>query len=113
MPAYCTGLGKVLLAYAEPERLRTLLTAGLSRRTPRTIVAPGMFVGELERDRERGFAMEREESTVGIACVAAPVFDAAGTAVAAVSVTGRPHKVDPSRLAPAVRTAAPGIGRSL
>ena len=113
MPAYCTGLGKVLLAYAEPERLRALLKAGLTRRTPRTIVAPGMLVGELERVRERGFAKEHEESTVGIACVAAPVFDAAGVAVAAVSVTGRTHKVDSSRLAPAVRAAALGIGRSL
>jgi IclR family transcriptional regulator, acetate operon repressor len=113
MPAYCTGVGKVLLAYAEPERLRTLLEAGLTRRTPRTIIAPGMLMAELERVRERGFAEEHEESTVGIACVAAPVFDAAGAAVAAVSVAGRTHKIDTSRLAPAVRTAALGIGRSL
>jgi IclR family transcriptional regulator, acetate operon repressor len=113
MPAYCTGVGKVLLAYAEPERLRTVLKAGLTRRTPRTVIGPGMLVAELERIRERGFAEEHEESTVGVACVAAPVFDASGAAVAAVSVAGRTHKIDTSRLAPAVRTAALGIGRTL
>jgi IclR family acetate operon transcriptional repressor len=47
MPAYCTAVGKVLLAYAEPKRLRTLLTAGLTRRTPRTVIALGMLMAEL------------------------------------------------------------------
>jgi DNA-binding IclR family transcriptional regulator len=65
MPAYCTAVGKVLLAYVEPKRLRTLLTAGLTRRTPRTVIALGMLMAELERVRERGFAEEHEESTVG------------------------------------------------
>ena len=65
MPAYCTAVGKVLLAYVEPKRLRTLLRAGLTRRTPRTVIALGMLMAELERVRERGFAEEHEESTLG------------------------------------------------
>jgi DNA-binding IclR family transcriptional regulator len=50
---------------------------------------------------------------VGITCVAAPVLDAEGRAVAAVSITGWVNRLDPGRFAPAVRTAALGICRTL
>lgn len=113
MPAYCTGVGKALLAFAPPERLAEVLAAGLARRTPRTVVAPGLLERELARIRERGVAEEHEESTVGIACVAAPVLDGQRRAVAAVSITGWAHRLDTGRLAPAVRTAALGLGRVL
>lgn len=113
MPAYCTGVGKALLAFGPPERLAAVLAAGLERRTPRTVIAPGLLDQELAAVRRRGVAEEHEESTVGIACVAAPVLDAAGLAVAAVSITGWVNRMDTTRLAPAVRTAAMGISRVL
>jgi DNA-binding IclR family transcriptional regulator len=113
MPAYCTGVGKVMLAYAPHARLDAVLAAGLPRRTPRTVIAPGLLRQELATIRERGVAMEHEESTVGVTCVAAPVLDAAGVAVAAVSITGWVNRLDPARLGPAVRTAALGISRVL
>jgi IclR family transcriptional regulator, acetate operon repressor len=113
MPAYCTGVGKALLAFAPPERLEAVLAAGLARRTPRTVVAPGLLEKELARIRDRGVAEEHEESTVGIACVAAPVLDGGGRAVAAISITGWAHRLDTARLAPAVRTAALGLSRVL
>lgn len=113
MPAYCTGVGKALLAFAPPERLAAVLDAGLARRTPRTVVAPGLLHRELARIRRDGVAEEHEESTVGIACVAAPVLDGSGHAVAAISITGWAHRLDTGRLAPAVRTAALGLSRVL
>ena len=113
MPAHCTGVGKALLAFGPPERLGTVLEAGLTRLTPRTIIAPGLLRTELAATRERGVALEREESAVGITCVAAPVFDADGTAIAAISITGWINRLDPDRLAPAVRTAALGVSRVL
>jgi IclR family acetate operon transcriptional repressor len=113
MPAHCTGVGKALLAFGTAERLETVLDAGLSRLTPRTIIAPGLLLAELAAIRERGVALEREESSVGITCVAAPVFDADGTAIAAISITGWINRLDPDRLAPAVRTAALGVSRVL
>ena len=82
-----------------------------ARRAPRTVIAPGLLSQELARIRERGVAMEHEESTVGITCVAAPVLDADGRRVAAVSITGWVNRLDPARFAPAVRTAALGISR--
>ena len=113
MPAYCTGVGKALLAFAPPERLAAVVAAGLIRRTPRTVVAPGLLDRDLARIRERGVAEEHEESTVGIACVAAPVLDSTGLAVAAISITGWANRLDTARLAPAVRTAALGLSRVL
>jgi DNA-binding IclR family transcriptional regulator len=112
MPAYCTGVGKALLAHASPEHLAAVLATGLRRRTPKTVVAPGLLERELVRVRESGVAVEHEESSMGISCVASPVIDD-GKAVAAVSITGRANRIDVSRLAPAVRTAALGISRSL
>jgi IclR family transcriptional regulator, acetate operon repressor len=113
MPAHCTGVGKALLAFSPPDLLAAVLARGLQRRTPRTVIAPGLLKKELAAVRDRGVAEEHEESTVGIACVAAPVLDRDGTAVAAVSITGWANRIDTSRLAPAVRTAALGISRSL
>ena len=57
-------------------------------------------------------AFEYEESTVGITCVAAPVLDDTGTAVATVSITGLVNRLAPDRFAPAVRTAALGLSRA-
>jgi DNA-binding IclR family transcriptional regulator len=113
MPAYCTAVGKALLAYASPDQVQEILTKGLRRRTPRTIVAPGLLERELQRVRDSGVAEEHEESAVGIVCVASAVFDGHGVAVAAVSITGRAPHLDIGRYAPAVRTAALGISRSL
>ena len=113
MPAYCTGVGKVLLAFGPPERLADVVAAGLVRRTPRTVIAPGLLADELARIREQGTAVEHEESTVGIACVAAPVLDGGAHAVAAISITGWANRLDTGRLGPAVRTAALGLSRVL
>jgi DNA-binding IclR family transcriptional regulator len=113
MPAYCTGVGKVLLAFGPPERFAEVLAAGLRRLTPRTVIAPGLLKADLDRIRETGVAFEHEESTVGITCVAAPVHDSQGDVVAAISITGWSNKLDPDRFAPAVRTAALGVSRTL
>jgi IclR family acetate operon transcriptional repressor len=113
MPSYCTGVGKAMLAFAGPERLEEVIAAGLHRRTPRTVIAPGLLSRELAAIRASGVAEEHEESTVGIACVAAPVLDAAGRPVAAVSITGWAHQLGTARYAPAVRTAALGVSRTI
>ena len=113
MPAYCTGVGKALLAYSAPITVEQMLRFNLRRRTPHTIVAPGLVMKNLQVVRERGFAVDREESTIGIACVAAPVFSGSREAVAAVSVAAWAHRLDLKRFVPAVQAAAHGITRAL
>ncbi|WP_132991486.1 IclR family transcriptional regulator [Gordonia zhaorongruii] len=114
MPLHCTGIGKVLLAHADPRLRREVLARPLPRRAPRTIVAPGILSAQLDQAREAGFAFEYEESTIGIGCVAAPVLDV-GTneIVAAVSVTGPLNRYRPESHADAVRAASGGIAATL
>ena len=111
MPLHCTAIGKVLLAHAEPQLQRTILTGPLERRTPRTIVAPGLLQRQLDAVLETGTAFEREESTPGLLCVASPILDVDGrTAVAAISVTGPVGRFRPELHATAVRSAAQAVG---
>ena len=113
MPMHCTGVGKALLAFNATALTDAVIARGLTRRTPRTIVAPGLLRRDLARARVRGFAVEREESTIGIVCVAGPIIDAAGSAVAAISITGRAQEFSAPAATAAVRTAALGLSRAL
>jgi DNA-binding IclR family transcriptional regulator len=113
LPAHCTATGKIFLAHGELAQFQRTVAFGLTRCTPRTIVAPGLLRRELERTAERGYGVNYEEVEVGVSAVAAPVVDGAGRVVAAVSVTGRSVGMDVARLAPAVRTAARGLTREL
>lgn len=113
MPVHCTALGKALLAWADPELRREVLAGPLERRTPRTVVAPGMLRRQLDAIVERGVSYEHEESAVGIVCVAAPVLDADERPLAAVSVTGPVTRFHPEPHANAVRAAAAGIAATI
>lgn len=113
MPLHCTAIGKALLAYSEPELLEDVAAAPLRRFTPRTITAPGVLRGQLARIREAGVSYEHEESAVGITCVAAPILDADGHPIAAISVTGPVTRFKPEAHAAHVRAAAEGIATML
>jgi len=113
MPLHCTALGKTLLAHCAPDLLDDLIEAGLERRAPRTITAPGLLRRQLERVRETGVAYEYEESAVGIVCVAAPVLDPMDMPVAAVSVTGPVTSFKPEAHAVSVKAAAAGVSATL
>ena len=97
-PVYCTALGKAILAHAPDSELDHAL-AGLrmEARTKNTITNVLALKRELERVRERGFAIDDEEIEEGIRCIAAPIFSAAGYAVAAMSVSGPSSRVTPDR----------------
>jgi IclR family KDG regulon transcriptional repressor len=86
-PAHCTALGKALLAYGEPALAEGVIAAGLPRLTRYTITKPERFVAELQRIRKRGYAIDNEEFYAGRRCLAAPVFDESGQALAAISIT--------------------------
>ncbi|GAA6526180.1 IclR family transcriptional regulator [Intrasporangium sp. DVR] len=112
-PAHATGVGKALLAYSPAAVVQARIDAGLPRLTARTITTPGALHRDLRQTRTKGFAQDREESHVGISCVAAPVFGSDSKVTAALSITGRTTSIDPARLGPAVLTAAHTLGRSL
>lgn len=87
--AHCTSTGKVLLAgVAEDKLCRLLEGVSLEARTPYSITDRAKLLEELQRVRERGFAMNLNESEIGLASVAAPIRQADAQVVAAISVAG-------------------------
>lgn len=94
--AHSTAVGKVILAHLpdaqRKNRLNVLLP--LPALTPATIVDLQALELELDRTRERGYALEDEESTPGTRAVAVPVLDVRGTPLAALVITGPTDRID-------------------
>lgn len=87
--AHCTGLGKALLSGLDDAELDEIVRLrGLPGRTDRTITNISALRAHLAQVREQGYAIDNEESIVGLRCVAAPVVDDRGRYVAAVSASG-------------------------
>jgi DNA-binding IclR family transcriptional regulator len=107
MPAYCTAIGKAMLAFEDPTRQATALTA-MRRRTEFTIIQPRAMQGALDSARQAGCAYDREEAYRGIVCVAAPIRSG-GRAIGAVSVTGPVTRMRAHSLVQEVRDTAAAI----
>jgi IclR family pca regulon transcriptional regulator len=87
LPAYCTAMGKVLLAGVPPETLSGLLgRIDLARRGPRTITAREALTAELRKVRQTGLAVADEELVPGLRSLAIGVRDGFGSVVAAVNI---------------------------
>ncbi len=116
-PAHATALGKVLLAALEPaEVARRLHGRRLERLTPRTIGDRRTLGTALARVRAQGFAIDDEECSLGLRCVAAPIVNHRGSVVAALSISGpSPRLPDQvlSRMAESARAAAREVSQRL
>ena len=94
MPAYCSGMGKVLLAsLLGTEREEELKTMKLARRTNTTISDYDELIKELSRVKAQGYGIDKEESEVGLACVAVPVLDQDGNCHIAISISGVAQRI--------------------
>lgn len=88
-PAYCTSMGKAMLAFLPEDLLeQTIAKTKFVRYTPKTIGSPEELLKSLARIRRRGYAIDDEEIEVGVRCVGAPVFDDNHFPIAAVSISG-------------------------
>jgi DNA-binding IclR family transcriptional regulator len=100
LEAYCSGLGKVLLAALHEDELESFILEGeLVALTPHTIIDRGMLRQELERVRRQGFAVDDCEARIDTRCVAVPVRDPSGKVVAAISATGNAQLVRADQIA--------------
>ncbi len=89
-PAYCTGIGKALLASLPPEALEhALARQAFTSFTQNSLTDAVALRRELDAIREAGFARDREEHEPGILCVAVPIRLQSGMGIGAVSVTSR------------------------
>jgi DNA-binding IclR family transcriptional regulator len=96
LPAYCTSLGKVLLAYRDPERVRARFEySEFHRYTDRTIQNVAELMHHLAQVHRQGYSLDRGEHEPEVRCVAAPIFDISGQVIAAVSVSGPASRLEP------------------
>lgn len=94
LEAYCTGLGKVLLAGLPGEQLDSFILDGeLVALTTFTITSPDKLYEELAKVRYQGYADDNRETCVDMRCVAVPVRDVQGRVIAAISCTGSVDQV--------------------
>jgi IclR family pca regulon transcriptional regulator len=87
LPAYCTSMGKVLLAGLDPERQREVLEeVQFTQRGPNALTDVDELLAELERVRAAGLAVNNEELAYGLRSIAAPVRSQNGQVVAAINL---------------------------
>lgn len=98
-PLHASGIGKALLAEMPDERLADVMSAPLERFTPNTLAEPGALRADLAAIRARGYSIDDEEKAPGMRCIAAPVFDVHGEAVAGISVSGPSARIGPDQTA--------------
>jgi DNA-binding IclR family transcriptional regulator len=118
VPAYCTSLGKTLLAFKpEPEAEAWLRARPLKAMTPQTITSVRRLLKELRGIRERGYALDEQEHEIGVRCIAAPIHNHAGDVIAAISIAGpadrMPRPLAGSAMAGAIVAAARAISIEL
>ncbi|MEQ9261087.1 MAG: IclR family transcriptional regulator [Roseovarius sp.] len=116
-PMHASGIGKALLAHMpEAQMAEYLADASLQRFTGHTLTRPEALQADLEAIRARGYAIDDEEKSEGMRCIAAPVFNWHGEAVAGLSVSGPVSRVSMAhvaRLAEAVTRAAADLSAAL
>jgi DNA-binding IclR family transcriptional regulator len=113
LPLHATGVGLVLLASAPPGLLEEVLQAGPQRFLPGTLVTERELRPFLAEVRATGLARSVEALTPGAFSLAAPVRDASGAVVAAVSIVAHVERQQEPRLEAEVRMAARGISAAL
>ncbi len=98
-PLHCTACGKVLLAYQSPEERAAHLPRRLTKHTDKTITNRSKLLASLAQIREQGYAIVEGEFEEGFTAIAAPIFNHAGEAVAAVSIAGPTYRLDEEHIA--------------
>jgi IclR family pca regulon transcriptional regulator len=118
LPAYCTSMGRMLLAgLPDPQVLALLQSAPLEARTRHTLTDPQVLLAKVQQARRQGWCLVNQELEEGLVSMAAPVVDRAGRTIAAINISGQANRTSARQmqeqmLAP-LREAAQEISRRL
>ena len=118
LPAYCTAMGKAILAFMGEERAdRIIEQIDFVQRGPNTITDPQAFRDELGRIRALGVAVNDEELAYGLRSIAAPIHSHTGEVIAALNLAVHRTMVSMdeliARFGPAVTSSAQEISASM
>jgi IclR family acetate operon transcriptional repressor/IclR family KDG regulon transcriptional repressor len=88
-PFYCTALGRAIVGHLDDAQRGFLLKQphDFASRTPQTVTGPAQLAQILDEVKRSGYAIERDQTDVGVTCIGAPVFDAADQVIAAISLS--------------------------
>lgn len=99
LPAYCTAMGKVLLAYIpEPEQREVIATIELAKQGPNTITTKKALLSELDHVHEETIAVNDEELAAGLISVAAPIRNESREVVAAINLAAHTDMISLAEL---------------
>lgn len=105
-PLHLTSVGKLFLAFDDPQRLRTYATrTGLFGQTRNSITQLAILERELSKARQQGIARDNEELELGVRCMAAGIYDDQGKLVAGLSISAPADRLDEQWLAKLQTTA--------
>ncbi|MGD0792235.1 MAG: IclR family transcriptional regulator C-terminal domain-containing protein [Terriglobales bacterium] len=111
LPAFCTSMGRVLLASVSPEKLRAYVAQlTLTRYTDRTIASKEKLLRSLPLVERAGYAIVDQEFEIGLRSIAVPLRDSSGTVVAALNASTHAQRISlqemQTRFLPALQAAA-------
>lgn len=115
-PLFCSAEGLSILAWQPEAFVDRALAGPLRPRTDNTLTDPAKIRERLEGIRKDGYAIENEESEIGMRCIAAPIRDSEGVVVAAVGLAGPSQRLSThsvANFAPHVKDAADSISMRL
>ena len=116
-PIHASGIGKALMSTWSKEQVHQVLKSkGLKQYTDNTITDQKALFSELRKVRERGWSVDDQEHTLGMRCVAAPIFNEYSEAAAGISISGPSVRLPDEVIleyGPEVRRAADEITRSI
>jgi IclR family KDG regulon transcriptional repressor len=112
MPSYLTALGKAILAFLPSDELSSALRNLRETLSPQQMQ---LLQRELEQVKRRGYAVDDEENEPGAGCIGAPIFDATGRPIAAMSISGSAHRIltHSKLIAEAIVSVCDRVSRSL
>jgi IclR family transcriptional regulator, pca regulon regulatory protein len=118
LPAYCTSMGRVLLAGLPADECRRRLAAAPRRAlTARTLTDPGELQRAVDAAREQGWCLVDQELEEGLVSLAAPIVDRNGRTIAALNISGQANRTPPAlvreRFLPLLHDAAQQISQLL
>ncbi|MGQ9647917.1 MAG: IclR family transcriptional regulator [Thermodesulfobacteriota bacterium] len=115
-PAYCTGIGKILLAFQSEDELKKLIDElVLEPYTDNTITDKNILYEKLMQYKAQGYSIDDEEIETGLFCIAAPIYDVSGKVVAAISLSAPKYRISDrlDALIPEVKRVALKISNTL
>jgi IclR family transcriptional regulator, pca regulon regulatory protein len=118
LPAYCTSLGRMLLAgLPDDEVVRLLEASRIEARTRHTLTDVDAILAKVQQARRQGWCLVNQELEEGLLSIAAPIVDRTGRTIAALNISGQANRTPPRQMQetmlPALREAARAVSQRL